>query len=345
MAFKRVHDAQIFRCPNDDCDSLVYMGTCALDEPMYHPGHGMTYSWVTGPSMEYGVLQLDGRYLSKDKHCDWFQIALGKYGRDFVTGKLLKLQNVPGYSMDGTVFLLDWESTVTQADDKLSVWVASSGDPSPVVCMVRLSDRYIYATTTFPGHISVRTCPLDRSSGWVEEYNSGYDIGASSTAIISESAQAGKVWMIYRNGRAFLYDLESKDIVGPTNYNFYDETGSADGFYRGTFVRELGVFVVFRQKSAGNWMEVYVPEVDPYSLSDPIALSTVQTGYATTIQVTLTGRHGEPIPDYPVNWSILSGTGNLSDTQSLTDDDGKAEVVYVPLIDSTSVEIQAEAAY
>jgi hypothetical protein len=343
MAFKRVSSEEIFRYQGTDTETKVPVSRTNLDFPRYHRSHGLFYDAYS--ENRYGVVQIDGRFTAKDFNPDTFHISLGEFGYDLASDKHL-IFGKAGYSNTGEVFqmnldTLDWRS------GKLEAWDEDgSTNPQPVVGMVKLSDRYLRAYNTVGNKLTVAYCPLDRSTGWTVEWQESPSLGISrhSWHVITPGPSAGLLWLCDYKGNAVLYDVSNKAPVGSLRHNFHAEPGTESHNYMSSYVPELGVFVVYRHNYGPAYIEVYVPEVEPHTLSDPVALDPLERGDASRVQVTLTGQHGEPITDYPIDWTLVYGDGALSAPQTLTDEEGKAEVQY-RAFGPTSIQIQAEASY
>lgn len=348
MAFKRVSRKEIYRCVDEACTTVDndqrLFGSDDLSR--FHFEYGLMSHSVRGS----GMIQLDGRFQRRDRFHETFNILIGKGGYDFLTEKYIKF-DYQGFNPTGAAHLLSWDWTHWESEP-LSAWNETEVDP-PVLKnrMIRLSDRYIYAQyATSPRRLQVYWCPLDRSSDWALEFESTHALAHvphGSRLHICESSESGKVWICGFHGTAHLYDVTAK-TVKEVDYVFYEPGESQrNGWYNITFSRELGVFVSanYARADGKQYLDVFVPEVDPYAVSTPIDLDTVEIGHASRIEVTVTAEHGEPVPDYPVNWSIIAGQGALEKSQSLTDEDGKAQVRYLPSAGATSVQIQASVDY
>lgn len=346
MAFKLVSKNRIFRCPNGDCGTPEYLSWPIHHFARYIHGHGLFYSAYS--QGRWGTVQLDGLFTTKDAYPYIFDVQLGSFGYDYVANKQLMLVSA-GYSPGGPVYQME-DDALRWEENQVTVWNGGLLDnPIPKEGMVKLSDRYLYARD-FANKVTVYSCPLDRSTDWAVEWQESVaTVTRASLMTISRASEAGQFWICCESGTAVLYDVVNKTSVGSLLHNFYDETGTQDGIYASTFVVELGVFVVCRSPSPvgtgdETYIEVYVPEVEPYAISDPVALDAMEKGDASRVQVTLTGRHGEPITDYPVDWTLVYGAGSLSATQTDTDSQGNAEVLYIGVA-PTSVQIQAEVTY
>lgn len=348
MAFKLVSSNEVFRYRGEDTETKVPISRSNAKFLRYHVSHGQFHDGYS--ENRYGVIQIDGRFTAKDSNPDTFHVSLGAFGYDLASDKHL-IFGKAGYQNTGEVFQMNLDTLDWRAS-QLEAWVKNVDyynplPPEPEIGMVKLSDRYLRVYNAITKGLTVAYCPLDRSADWTIEWQedgepSGVD--RHSYNIITAGPSAGLLWLCDYNGNAVLYDVSNKKPVGSMRHNFHASPGTEGHTYVSSYVRELGVFVVLRHNYGTQYIEVYVPEVEPSNLSDPVAVDPLERGDYSRIQVTLTGEHGEPIPDWPIDWVLNYGEGSLSAPQTMTDEDGVAEVRYLAT-GPTSIQIQAEASY
>ena len=275
----------------------------------------------------YGACQLDGFIQRIDVH-SLIGLGFSRFTMDLQTDKLLRIH----YYADPDIYLYDPETGIFDP----YLYSTSNGLPAIRRNQVRLQDRWLYASGT-----SIYYAPLDDSLDWAWEASLTINMG--SAPVIS-SAGGGQVWIISSGGWRALYDINSKQVVseGTRVWTF---TSSTLVWYS----TELDVFISYGYVGPGNYdyeLSVFANEVRPYSLSDPVALTTLQRGHVTTMEVTLLGENNDPVADFPIDWTITSGDGSLSADQTLTDDSGKAQVDYIPAdLASSGFTMEAEARF
>ena len=218
--------------------------------------------------------------------------------------------------------------------------------------MIRLPDRWMRASGS-----TIYAAPLDGSTDWAVEHtftpeNTTYF--TSSGVHISE-AGGGLYWLGYHSGGLALYDAANQQViesyrVSSSPYNDYLGLGQANYFTSIHWSRELEVFVATVWNSSvyptQTVIVVFSDETRPAVLTNPVELSTLSRGHVSTMEVQLTGAHNDQVVGFPIDWSITSGTGSLSATQTLTDADGKAQVDYIPdNLASSGFTLQAEAKF
>lgn len=347
MAFKLVSSHEVFRYQGTDTETEVPISRSNADFLRYHVSHGQFHDAYQ--ENRYGVIQINGHFSAKDVNPDTFHVSLGDFGYDLTSDKFL-IFGKAGYNNTGEVFQMNLD-TLDWRGGQLEAWVKNENyydpvPPEPYIGMVKLSDRYLRAYNAVGNKLTVASCPLDRTADWVIEWQEDPSSGVSRHGynIITAGPSSGLLWICDYNGNAVLYDVSNKEHVGSLLHNFHANVGTESHNYISSYVRELGVFVVFRHDYGPQYIEVYVPEVEPQNLSDPVAIDPMERGDASRVQVTLTGEHGEPIPDWPVDWTLNYGDGSLSAPQTMTNEQGIAEVQYLAG-SPTSIEIQAEVSY
>lgn len=303
----------------------------ALHTPAWVDGLGYVGVWLIGGtsgSWCYGAAQLDGEVVLIDSIV-YYQAS---YSLDYKEDGLLVSYN--GLSR--------WTA---EPFTNIQAWLQDyPNNPSISGYDIRLPDRYLKGVNA-----QIQTAALDGSTGWSTEtsFTPENQSGSyfSSWGYMS-SAGGGNYWFCSRAGGIALYDAQNQVILEsykvapiPTGYSMACMHYSLD----------LDVFIgVYNNNSSSNdaKIRVYSTETRPYSLSNPVALSTLQRGTVTTMEVQLLGEHGDFVRDFPIDWTLTSGDGQLSDSQSLTDNEGKAQIDYIPdNLASGGFTLQAEAQY
>ena len=301
-------------------------------------GIGLVGIWVDGPNYNqafYGAAQLDGEVVRVTERVS----LLANYAHDYGDGGLLA--TVYG-GPAGHMYTTDAET---------NIWVSLYDAPAlPTIypTNVRLPDRWL---RVFSG--TVYTAPLDGSSDWTVEHTftadnqetSGSFKFFSGNADVS-SAGGGLYWLCYHYGGIALYDADNLQVVESHKVAFdFQSPGRLQSMH---WSRELGVFVAAVLNTSSDRTDVYVfsDETRPFSLSDPVALSTPTRGQVTSLEVEVLGEHGDLVVGIPVDWSLTAGTGQLTVPQSITGADGKAQVGHIPdNLPSSGFTLQAEVQY
>ena len=298
-------------------------------------GVGLVGTWYTGANGSWytGAIQLDGTMSYIDRKPSIFSSAGVSHGQDLISGKVMVMYHY-GYG---------WARL---AEAKTSIWeddLVFAGSPAfyPQANgkQIRLTDRWLKAVNS-----TVSSAPLSNLGPWTVEYS----IPQSPAGLPKVSdAGDGKVWFLYPNGDIVLYDYIQKVVAKPKG-KIWPFSGN-DAFRGAWWSRDLGVFIALTSDSSDNnrhYLWVFANETRPFSLSNPVALTTLQKGDVTTMEVTLTGEQGEPAEGFNVEWSITAGTGALSVSQSVTDENGKATTDYsAPPNSPTTFDLQAQVSY
>lgn len=298
-------------------------------------GLGMVGIWLSSTNYNhsyYGACQLDGEVIRVTEPVS----LIAKFSYDFAEDGLLAAL----YSgVNGRL----WK---TKPETNIWEFVHKYPDlPEIKDRMVRLPDRWLRASGT-----TIYSAPLDGSTDWAVEhtYTAENPSYFTSGQVFISSAGGGLYWLGYGTGGLALYDAANMQVLESYKVAFpYGDVGFLSGIQ---YSRELGVFIatIWNNSSFPTWTEMVVlsTETRPFTLSDPVQLSTPTRGYATTLEAQLQGEHGDPVVDFPIDWSITAGTGQLSATQSLTDSEGKAQVDHIPPdLASSGFTLQAEAKF
>ena len=324
------------KCLRDEVDTRLV----STNGSVWVDGLGLVGIWLSSTNYNfayYGAAQLDGEVVKITEPRSLIADFSSDYAED---GLLVNLYS----GINGRL----WKTK-----PETNIWTHMYNYPDlPTIRdrMVRLPDRYLYASGGVGGVITVDTAPLDGSTDWVSEHviaaeNASYF--TQSRAYIS-SAGGGLYWLGFAAGGLALYDADNLQILESYKVAFpYGDIGYLTGIH---YSRELNVFIasVINTSSSPRWTEVVVlsMETRPFSLSDPVQLSAPTRGYTTTLETQLLGEHGDYVVDFPIDWSITAGTGQLSATQSLTDNEGKAQIDHIPdNLASSGFTLQAEAQF
>jgi len=118
---------------------------------------------------------------------------------------------------------------------------------------------------------------------------------------------------------------------------------------RCVYSRKLNVFMAYEEDglvSGQGILHVFSLELGPSALSAPTASPAVTAGAVSTISVSLTDDQGVGIRDRLIDWSITVGNGDLLDSQTTTDEDGIATVLYrAEITGGVDPTIQAELTF
>jgi hypothetical protein len=306
-----------------------------LGEGVWVDGLGVVGIWLDSTNYNfafYGAGQLDGEVVRITEPVS----LIAKFSYDYAyDGLLARLYS----SVNGRMYR-------TKPED--NIWTHEHNYPNlPTIYdrMIRLPDRWLRASGS-----TIYTAPLDGSTDWAVEHsftpeNTTYF--TSSGVHISE-AGGGLYWLGYHSGGLALYDADNQQVLESYKVS-YDYSGVGN-FTSIHWSRELKVFVatVWKYPGTPNQTEIMIfsDETRPSVLTNPVELSTLSRGHVSTMEVQLTGAHSDQVVGFPIDWSITSGTGTLSATQSLTDAEGKAQVDYIPdNLASSGFTLQAEAKF
>ena len=317
---------------------LLYEGECDYNGIVAKPsrnvawvdGLGFVGVWLVGGtsgSFIYGAAQLDGKVVRIDSIL-YYQAS---YSLDYKEdGLLISYVGLHRYTAE--------PFTNTQQ------WIQDyPNDPSIGDTDIRLPDRYLKGLNS-----QIRTAPLDGSTDWVVETSFSPQIAGSyfSGEAHLSSGGGGTYWFASRDGGIALYDAQNQVVLESYKVAPIPATHRLSVLH---YSLDLGVFIGMYEKldgSYGSTIRVYSTETRPYSLSNPVALSTLQRGSVTTMEVQLLGEHGDFVPDFPIDWTLTAGDGQLSADQTLTDSEGKAQVDYIPdNLASGGFTLQAEAQF
>jgi hypothetical protein len=156
---------------------------------------------------------------------------------------------------------------------------------------------------------------------------------------VSKTKDPGIVCIIYGGGGILFYDVNLKQQVARPVARIGANNGA---WYSVKF--DIYVSCVVERD---DWhVSVWANAVRPDSLSAPEAVTPPKTGKVSQLRVRLLGAYAEPCAREIVSWSIVSGDGSLTSTQSLTDADGYAYIGYcAPLSIETLPVIQASVEF
>lgn len=298
-------------------------------------GVGLIGSWYTGANRSWytGAVQLDGTMSYIDLKPSVFRSAGVSHIQDLISGRVLVLYHY-GY---GWAKLADAKTGIW--DDDYIYGGSPAFYPFPYGSGIRMTDRWIKVVST-----TISTAPLDNLGPWTIE---AYLPESVSGYPHVSSAGNGNIWIIYPSGDMFLYDTINKVAAKPRGKLW--PFGGSDTFKGAWWSESLKVFIALTSDindDNKHYIWVFADESRPFALSNPVALSTLQKGDVTTMEVTLTGEQGEPAEGFNIEWSITAGTGALSTGQSVTDENGKATTDYVaPSNSPTTFDLQAQVAY
>lgn len=261
---------------------------------------------------------------------------------------------------DGVVFTTASVLTYDYHTNKLLHWDNGINIPhqvEPLTCSVRhevdesagltnvctrLPDRWLKVNN--PDDIDV--ADLDSATNsFTTEYTFSPNPNFSSGGVATSPGPGNTIfiWSSNSSGEIVQYDWLNKTEVLPRRFIGTDTTGGV------WYSRRFDIFIrtdVDPLNTDLGQLYIYANEVEPSALSAPVALTPITQGRVSTIQTTLTGSNSEVIPDRRIDWSITAGNGTLSTTQSVTDENGVAEVDYrAELSGGVNPTIQAQLTY
>jgi hypothetical protein len=207
----------------------------------------------------------------------------------------------------------------------------------------RVPDRWLRVL----GASTIQYAPLtDTTNSFVAEYvfspspsfSTGFCVVSPGpgTTVFIHSGRADA------NGTICQYDWLNKTEVLPRRY--------VGATYEAVFYsRKFDIFIGWDFDPLNTdlgQLFIWANEFEPTALSAPVAVTPITQGRVSTIQTTLTDSEGQPVPDRRIDWSITVGNGTLSTTQSVTDENGVAEVDYrAELSGGVDPTIQASLTY
>lgn len=182
---------------------------------------------------------------------------------------------------------------------------------------------------------AVQWSALDDSVTWATEYTFA-SFGTGGNPTISRGRGANELCITWgTSGQIRFYDTIAKAQAGATL--FVGETNDAV-----VYVPKWDVFVELKSKQ----IKVLANAPRPASISTPAFSPAATAGEVSAVSVQVLGAQSEPCVGELVDWSIVSGGGSLSATQSMTDATGHATVNYIaPIGLSGSVHIEADLAF
>ncbi|MGH7343285.1 MAG: hypothetical protein ACREK4_00100 [Candidatus Rokuibacteriota bacterium] len=270
----------------------------------------------------YQIAQYDGIVYARNNDVSAFKA--GSLSYDFQTGNLLiHNSNTIGLS------ILD-PYTGARGDTLLNF--------QTVGLWTRYRDRYWRA------HGGVlREAPLTatNNSQFTDEYIFPVPSGRNIPAVESPISDYGGnlVAIGFQNGDIWIYDPVNRVHVGEWKTINMDNQGI-------WYSRRFNVWVSLHKITTGpintqDEIRVWANETRPATLSNPTALQAVTRGKVSDIRVQLLGASAEPVNGQLVEFSILSGPGQLLNLQANTDVNGYAIARYAVPTTGGNVQIQA----
>lgn len=171
----------------------------------------------------------------------------------------------------------------------------------------------------FPGTISGTMTARDEATGVDSVY---CQLPHAYVTSMSPGRGVGEVFlgtMVGESAAGYFFNYESKRQASELFYY----GGNAPPWYSPEFQVMVTV-----ENPDGKWgqLKVWSQEVEPTIVTDAVVVrGEARAGCVPTYQVRVTGAQGEPCPKEFVDWTI-QGAGRLEHLQSITDDEGYAEV-------------------
>lgn len=157
---------------------------------------------------------------------------------------------------------------------------------------------------------------------------------------VSRTRDAGVLCLIYPSGGMLFYDVVAKQqVVKP----WIGHIGVNSGAW---YSVKYDIYISYTTSDTDWNVSVWANSVRPDSLGSPEAVAPVVSAKVTQVRARLLGAQGEPCKDELISWSITSGDGSLTTTQSKTDANGYAYTGYVaPITVASAPTIQAVAEF
>lgn len=202
---------------------------------------------------------------------------------------------------------------------------------------VRLPDRWVWFDNS---PTALESAPLTLAGSFTTEHTfTGLTTPSTGRKI---SRGRGDVIYIWTGAEILTYDwVRQEEVLPRKTVSPIPDSGLM-------YSPRFDLFIGFNETGTANLDEMYVwsNEFEINTLSAPVAVTPVTQGRVSTIQTTLADDQGVGIPDRLVDWSITAGNGDLSATQTTTDEDGVAEVDYrAELTGGVDPTIQASVTY
>jgi len=168
------------------------------------------------------------------------------------------------------------------------------------------------------------------SGGTVTKHNMDGSTAATITLAPTITPFSGDRVYITADGILVAIDADNTTYGVVHFYNLY----TATDLYTSTIDRAKMVWVdlvhrnVWSIKQSTGVMQTWSFAVAPDNFTS-ITMGSNQSRYREdALSVTLRGSNNEPVPHWPVEWSLDTAEGHLQETYTETDEDGLAENVY-----------------
>ncbi|MGZ5709983.1 MAG: hypothetical protein ACXWIJ_12510 [Burkholderiales bacterium] len=289
-----------------------------------------------GYGSNYFVTQLDGTCGARGKaqHGAVLVDMTGQY--EWV---LYDVDFDPDLGSTGFLYGFDKQSGVYA--DKLiakstGIYATSGSFPQ-----VRTTDRLI----AFQGPYVTKRAIDGSDASWIAECTLApgvldplYDY--PNVPSVSRTKDEGVLCLIYPSGGILFYDVVAKQqVVKP----WIPRIGTNNGAW---YSVKYDIYISYAVSGEDWHVSVWANSVRPDSLGNPEAVTPLLGGKVTQVRAQLVGDHGEPCEGELISWSLTSGDGALTATQSTTDADGYAYIGYVaPITAGTAPTIQATAEF
>lgn len=188
--------------------------------------------------------------------------------------------------------------------------------PGPPYVYIKQRTRWLYV---FPGTIAGTMWARDEVTGADSVY---CQLPYAYVTSMSPGRGVGEVFLgtqIGEHAAGYFFNYEGQRQASELFYY----GGTAPPWYS----PEHQVMITVENPD-GKWgqLKVWSQEVEPSIVTDAVVVrSEARAGCVPTYQVRVTGAQGEPCPKEFVDWTI-QGAGRLEHLQSITDDEGYAEV-------------------
>ena len=205
---------------------------------------------------------------------------------------------------------------------------------------IRTANRLIHVAGPFVTKRAVN----GSDTAWVTEYtltpSSVLDpLYVGGPPSVSRTKDPGVICLIYPSGGVLFYDVTAQTQVFPETWTPW--IGVNDMAW---FSVRLNIYISFLYTNLGadGTLTVWANSVRPDTIAAPVAVTALGLGKVSQVKTRVLGTKSEPCRNELIAWSILSGNGALSATQSATDKDGYAYINYIAtLVSGSNPAIQA----
>jgi hypothetical protein len=171
-----------------------------------------------------------------------------------------------------------------------------------------LPDRRLFAATgrVYAWALGAEVRTIEATLGLASEH------GGDGT--ISPSRDPEVVFVAYRSGRIYAYNVRTQSVVGETRF--------IDPAQWICYSPELDVFLGVHRESSIDSVRLWANEVRPHQIAVPAPLDPVQPGRVVGLRTRVQGEQLEPCPGMVVRWQATRG--QILEARTMTDAAGYA---------------------